>query len=679
MEGFRLGDILVDIKRCEIHRDGQILNIEPRVMEVLAFLCVHRGEVISQQRLHVALWPGTTFSSSSIQRCIAILRKALGENASNPRIILTHPKRGYSLGILPQSLANSQDSTNNSRSPVPLLTGLLVLALALVLSIVLWSETPKEAPVRVAGLSPLTSSGLEEYLPALSHQGDILAFIRSGASGPQLVLKNLVSEQERLLAVEVAEISSLSWTLDDKGLTLVRQRTPSDGYAAEIVNLNIDSGEITPVISIQGRLIDKPEWLSATQLVVLSQSPGGQYCISRYAIDGVSQCLWRLNYEPLLMRVSADLKTLAVASFEQENRYRLDLYGFGSDEGQLLTRLDNGVHGLVWRPDAKGLVLSSRENLFALSLKGQINQIELANYKQIRLAGYSLPRNALILNLGSVDIDIEEAVLAPSAPENTAKTIASAPVTLVNSDALDILPRYLTERTKDKPADLVFQTHRHGRAQLFLIKDGSELPLFLNPNSEEFFGFAASPDARQVALATQSQLYIFDTQTLALVSQTVLPHRMYIRDWYRNEEALLVKAAKGDVPRVGKWHLARGTVEYLSAEAASCPALDEQDQVFYAKGRQLFSLGVAPPLWSSPAGEVQNIVVAGNNLIVETETPDGNQLWQLTLPDARIQPLALDGVSSISDVSPDGHHLLQHSPIRSRRELALLSISDMLR
>eukprot|EP00487_Bulimina_marginata_P012729 TRINITY_DN91_c0_g1_i3.p1 TRINITY_DN91_c0_g1~~TRINITY_DN91_c0_g1_i3.p1 ORF type:complete len:119 (-),score=12.12 TRINITY_DN91_c0_g1_i3:61-417(-) len=84
-------------------------------MDVLGYLALKQGEVVSQQELFDALWPNSVFSSGSVLRCIAQLRKALGDDAKQQSIILTHPKRGYSLKLDVQRLTNIEQENHSSR------------------------------------------------------------------------------------------------------------------------------------------------------------------------------------------------------------------------------------------------------------------------------------------------------------------------------------------------------------------------------------------------------------------------------------------------------------------------------------------------------------------------------------------------------------------------------------
>jgi len=66
-------------------------------MEVLVYLVSRPQEVISREDLERDIWRGALVTDDAITATIIKLRKALDDNARQPRIIATVPKRGYKL------------------------------------------------------------------------------------------------------------------------------------------------------------------------------------------------------------------------------------------------------------------------------------------------------------------------------------------------------------------------------------------------------------------------------------------------------------------------------------------------------------------------------------------------------------------------------------------------------
>jgi len=80
-----------------LSRNGKSVQVEPKAMEVLVFLAEHPGEVLSREAILQAVWADTHVCNEVLTYCIFELRKALEDDAKNPQIIQTIPRRGYRL------------------------------------------------------------------------------------------------------------------------------------------------------------------------------------------------------------------------------------------------------------------------------------------------------------------------------------------------------------------------------------------------------------------------------------------------------------------------------------------------------------------------------------------------------------------------------------------------------
>jgi adenylate cyclase len=94
---YTLGDWVVDPAGCRIAADGATVHLEPKVMEVLAYLVSHQGQLVTREALEQDVWRGALVGYDSVTGSIIKLRKALGDDARNPQYIETVPKRGYRL------------------------------------------------------------------------------------------------------------------------------------------------------------------------------------------------------------------------------------------------------------------------------------------------------------------------------------------------------------------------------------------------------------------------------------------------------------------------------------------------------------------------------------------------------------------------------------------------------
>jgi len=94
-ENFRLGDWLVSPASGAISRGRNVVRVEPKAMDVLVYLAAHEGEVVPRDDLERHVWHGAVVGYDAVTGTVIKLRKALDDDARQPRYIATVPKRGY--------------------------------------------------------------------------------------------------------------------------------------------------------------------------------------------------------------------------------------------------------------------------------------------------------------------------------------------------------------------------------------------------------------------------------------------------------------------------------------------------------------------------------------------------------------------------------------------------------
>jgi len=98
----RFGDFEFDLKSgelCSTSDPGARILLREQPFQVLRMLIERPGGIVTREEIRRTLWPGSTIVDfdHSINVAIGILRKALGDSASEPRYIETLARRGYRL------------------------------------------------------------------------------------------------------------------------------------------------------------------------------------------------------------------------------------------------------------------------------------------------------------------------------------------------------------------------------------------------------------------------------------------------------------------------------------------------------------------------------------------------------------------------------------------------------
>jgi len=94
---FRLGEWKVEPRLNRLTKDGESIQIELKMMDVLVCLANHAGELVERQQLVDTVWATEFISENILTRAVAELRNVLGDDARNPSFIETIHRRGYRL------------------------------------------------------------------------------------------------------------------------------------------------------------------------------------------------------------------------------------------------------------------------------------------------------------------------------------------------------------------------------------------------------------------------------------------------------------------------------------------------------------------------------------------------------------------------------------------------------
>lgn len=91
-----LDNLTIDTGRREIQLDDQMLSLKPKEYELLHYLAIHKGQVLSRDSILEKVW-GWDFSGGSrtVDVHIRWLREKIESNPSNPERIITIRGVGY--------------------------------------------------------------------------------------------------------------------------------------------------------------------------------------------------------------------------------------------------------------------------------------------------------------------------------------------------------------------------------------------------------------------------------------------------------------------------------------------------------------------------------------------------------------------------------------------------------
>jgi pimeloyl-ACP methyl ester carboxylesterase/DNA-binding winged helix-turn-helix (wHTH) protein len=92
---YRFADCQLDPRQFELRRSGELVHVEPQVFTLLAHLIEHRDRVVAKTELLDVVWGGRFVSESALTSRVKMLRRAVGDDGNQQRVIATVHGVGY--------------------------------------------------------------------------------------------------------------------------------------------------------------------------------------------------------------------------------------------------------------------------------------------------------------------------------------------------------------------------------------------------------------------------------------------------------------------------------------------------------------------------------------------------------------------------------------------------------
>ena len=212
----RIGEWDFSPSTGELRRRGEVRRLEPRAAKALDMLLAADGELVSQEQLIAEVWGGRSLSDNSVAVVIGQLRKALDDDAREPRLIETIPKRGYRLQLKPV-----EDVAARRRKTGPV--ALAILAAILLATWVYGNWAGSAARVTVTVADVVNDTGDASYAPLAratseltltEFEGHGFAVRRSGPADLKVDSKLVIWEGDPWLGVTATDrAGEVRWSM----------------------------------------------------------------------------------------------------------------------------------------------------------------------------------------------------------------------------------------------------------------------------------------------------------------------------------------------------------------------------------------------------------------------------------------------------------------------------------
>lgn len=586
----------VNLQTGELRQRGQKVKIQEQPFQVLAALLECPGEVVTREELRSKLWPADTFVDfdHGLNAAIKRLRDVLGESAETPIFVETLARRGYRFIGNAEILAPTK-----AARPVPwqwlstgnaALVGLIICALAV--SFLFYRHAVRPKAVQTTLIPVVTSVG-EKYSPALSPDGQHLAFVWNGGVGPHfnLYVKVVGTEESLQLTKQASLDFSPAWSPDGryiafgrilKGATGIYIIPALGGAERRVLSAAWDED----AFFFGGHL----SWSSDGKLLAYSDSasradPRAIFLLSLDSLEIrklTSPKRSKGDFDP---EFSPDGQTLA---FTRDSPGGQSIYVIPVSGGKE-RRLTTGTQkrGLAWTPDGREIVFADEDagSLLRISLRGgdperlQFGEdVMQPSIRGNRLVFVQIKRsnNVWRRNLNSL-------------------TSAGPPEKLIASTRRESGAQFSPDGSK-----IAFESTRSGAYEVWLCRsDGSSL-MQLTHFSPSVTGTPRwSPNGQQIAFdsrtAGNGDIFVMDSQGGPPRKLTNEPSNEVVPSWSRDGLWIYFASDRTDGWEVWKMPSTGGPaaqVTYHGGFAAS-ESLDGRF-LYYAKGRSV------PGLWRVP-------------------------------------------------------------------------------
>lgn len=399
---YEFGSFRLDAGEQLLLRENEVVQLTPKAFDLLLVLLERHGHLLSKDELLKLVWPDNFVEEANLASNISQLRKALGEGENGHRYIETVPKRGYRFvasvreaenkiaassgqALQVEKIGEAENQVNQRKNVVaqpkirrPLRKHFIWLTasflLALMLGVMLWlmvARTTNERPL--PRLTPLTASPGQEMQPALSPDGDRVAYYWNGGQGDNTDIYVQVrgTGTPFKLTATPANESSPVWSLDGRFIAFRRQT----GARNEVFVIPAMGGSERKVYEVAAKPYVQSAlwarllgWVNENLLAVVDKSsPVEPFSI--FLLSLTSGEKRRLTSPPAGYdgdtnpTLSPDGQTLAFVRSRNFGGFgsATDIYVIpvSGGEAQQLTSDSRPVAGLAWDADGRSIVFSS--------------------------------------------------------------------------------------------------------------------------------------------------------------------------------------------------------------------------------------------------------------------------------------------------------------------------------
>lgn len=576
------------------------LELEPLVAEVLDYFCQHPNTIISRNMLIEDVWNMRIVTDNAVNRIIAQLRKALGDDPKSPRFIATFPRKGYEF-VADVSLLKEPESISLIENTPSRWMGVLVTIVVIFIAMIFFGFSLMhhgQSEHGALAVDFLTRDAGQELFPALSPDGRYLVYSRSSVNGLQLLMKDLQTRVTIPVGPTEGYSGPAHWSDDQTRFVYLYTSGKDCEYRIAYLKEGIISNEKTVYYcspNSYGKAIFSHD---GTKLIFTEATTAGPpYSI--FELDLESSSVRRLSQPQLVLGGNSQFDlhpvkdVLLITSPDAAQRLAFYELNLGTDRLTHLFNLDEYMCCAIWGTDGERIVLISEHPSYQLISFDQ----EGGDRHVIHQAPHRISAPARLKNeQGYVFVgdDSNRDILS-------CELDGSSLSGLITSSVIDRLPRVSSDGKH-----LVYVSERTGQEDIWLYdlttREDTRLTRF-NSNSR-YFDLQWSPDGKSIAAMTINSVWLIDVASGEESKIPIPPMEIRGLSWKTSQTVSF------SLPIAGRWQAHSYTVGEASIKSNPepwayinyRPVLEEtywvadNGTIFYGADQAKLSLSEVSPL-----------------------------------------------------------------------------------
>ncbi|QFU20670.1 winged helix-turn-helix domain-containing protein [Shewanella eurypsychrophilus] len=560
---FTFGELQINTQERSITRNGDEIQFEPRVFELLIYFCNHPEKAISRQELIEHVWNQRTVSDAAINRAVSELRKLIEDEPNNPKWILTVSKVGYKLNVTPTSLSSSKltkqpaQSTNHSRSLTRYQWAILILTMCLVIMALLYfgTKTNSEKKLNISEIIPITTTKGIAFNPApVTIENNVVYLYKANSNDFSQIWKKTINDQASAITADNYYYTDVVY--GKKNQLFASRFNNLVDRKCEIVSINLVDLEITPLLECGQRAIVQLAYNSNQRSLYFNNRASVNSPYSIYAYHGNTGRVQQITLATqghngrgdYLLAISPNKTRLAIVEYSPSKNTVIKIQDLQTQEIVLSITIDQAPIAISWLTD--DTIISTNQNgVYSHSLTSNATAAIALDKDLGRITNGFEPSSFLV----------EKQKIIANIYRRSLVSTGKLTEALTHADSVSH-----TAKFANLSQYFAYISDKSGTPNIYIGYEGKQdIATNFQPKITSINHLAWSPDDKYLAASINDSLYIYEraeNQWRAVAPKFNKVHFVH----YANNQQILFSAEKE-----GSWQIWSLTLNDMKVEQVS--------------------------------------------------------------------------------------------------------------